>query len=96
MSLNRYAAKVDSIQEKIVDGLRAKGYRVEIIGRPVDLLVGRLFLHGNFRWWLLEVKTPTKSGKIRKRKDQEAQDQFIRETNTPRVTTLEEALTALK
>jgi hypothetical protein len=98
-----YARKVDQTQKEIVEGLRAAGYRVEIIWRPVDLLVGRdlrtfsnIFGNYLFEWKLLETKTPTKTGKIRKRKDQEAQDKFCKETGTPRVTSLQEALEALK
>lgn len=96
----RRASKVDLSQQAIVEGLRAHGFRVEIIGRPVDLLITRLDdLVGRYakpyNWALLELKTPTKSGKVRKRKDQEKQDEFIRETGTPVVTTLEQALAAL-
>jgi hypothetical protein len=89
--------RTDASQAAIVEGLRNAGYRVEIIERPVDLLVGRwIYYYDTFRWWLLELKTPTKTGKIRKRKDQEKQDLFIKETGTAVVSTLEEALKALK
>lgn len=95
----RRAAKVDTAQQSIVDGLRANGYRVEIIGRPVDLLVGKYsstFGCPIYRWTPMEVKTLTKNGKRRVRRDQEAQDTFIRETGTPVVMSLEQALRALE
>lgn len=50
----RQAAKVDSNQGAIVAGLRADGCTVEVIGQPVDLLVGYAG-----RTYLLEVKHPT-------------------------------------
>jgi hypothetical protein len=40
MSINRYAARVDSNQAEIVEALRAAGASVWIIGLPVDLCVG--------------------------------------------------------
>jgi hypothetical protein len=86
-----YARKTDSVQAEIVVGLRRCGLQVFVIGRPVDLLVGV----GKY-WRLLEVKTPQKNGRKRPRKDQQRQDEFIRVTNTPVVTSLEQALRALK
>jgi hypothetical protein len=47
----RRAARVDANQDAIVSALRAAGATVEIIGKPVDLLVG---IHG--RNFLLECK----------------------------------------
>ena len=91
----RRAAKVDLAQAEIVEELRRLGYRVEVIGRPVDLLVGLDYSSGT-RWRILEVKTPTKTGQRRKRKDQEKQDRFIAETGTPIVISLEQALEALR
>jgi hypothetical protein len=79
-----YARKTDSTQSEIVKGLRKCGYRVEIIGKPVDLLV----LVGKNYWRLLEVKN-------RKRNDQPKQRAFCRETDTPVVGSVEEALEAL-
>lgn len=49
----RRAARVDANQTQIVEALRAAGASVEVIGRPVDLLVG---FRG--RTILLEVKNP--------------------------------------
>ena len=97
----RRAARQDASQAAIVEGLRKAGYRVEIIGRPVDLLVGKLWRESfkggwGIDWTLMECKTPQKNGKRRPRRDQEAQDRFVEETGTPVVTTLEEALRALE
>jgi hypothetical protein len=49
----RRAARVDANQEAVVSALEAAGASVEVIGRPVDLLVG-------FRsvTLLMEVKNP--------------------------------------
>lgn len=97
MSAPKYAKKVDLVQTEIVEGLRAAGWRVQIIGQPVDLLVGRKYASGSqVEWQLLEIKTPTKTGARRSRRDQEAQDAFIRETGTPVVTSLSSALRALE
>lgn len=89
----RRAAKTDAVQSFIVEGLRKCGYHVEIIGQPVDLLIG--VGRAPFLWKLLELKTPQKNGKRRNRKDQRNQDEFLRLTGTPVVCTLEEALKAL-
>jgi hypothetical protein len=86
----------DSTQTAIVRGLRDAGYRVEIIGRPVDLLIGKGWPVSPYkmpmRWSLLEVKR--KSGL--RRKDQASQNKFLDETGTPVVSNLTEALNALK
>lgn len=47
----RWAAKVDDNQPAIVAALRAVGASVEVIGRPVDLLVGY-----RSQTWVMEVK----------------------------------------
>lgn len=86
----RYAARTDTTQSRIVATLRAAGVRVEIIKRPVDLLT---YFRG--RWLPVEVKSPTKAGKYRPRRDQEAQQAFIAETGVPVVTSPEEALKAV-
>jgi hypothetical protein len=89
----RRAARKDSTQSEIVSGLRAAGYTVIPIGQPVDLLVGVLGDYGRRWWWyLLEVKA--KSGL--RRKDQPTQNLFIDAHKIPVVSTLEEALEALK
>jgi hypothetical protein len=56
----RYAAKVDANQAQVVAALRAAGATVEIIGLPVDLLVG---IRG--RLMLMEVKDGAKSASRR-------------------------------
>lgn len=47
----RYALRVDSNQTQVVSALTAAGYQVEVIGKPVDLLVGK-----GGRFMLMEVK----------------------------------------
>jgi len=39
MGYNRFARKADTTTQRIVDELRAVGYVVEYIGRPVDIMV---------------------------------------------------------
>ena len=67
MSLNRHAASVDHNQAEIVKALRAVGASVEVIRRPLDLLVGY-----NRRTYVLEVKQTT--GRI-----SQGQEEFLRE-----------------
>jgi ribosomal protein S28E/S33 len=63
----RYAARVDGNQAEIVEALRAAGASVEVIGLPVDLLVGYMG-----RTILLEVKNPdTRYGKRGANKNQQ-------------------------
>ena len=84
----RYASRKDTTQSRIVAALRGAGVRVEIIGRPVDLLT---YYRGV--WLPMECKTPVK-GEYRPRGDQKAQQAFISETGCPVVTSPEEALEA--
>lgn len=92
----RRAARKDSSQEAIVKALRQAGCKVEIIGRPVDLLVRYWSsIHRHFLWTPMECKTPTKTGKRRKRTDQEKQDAYIEENCVPVVKTPDEALRAV-
>jgi hypothetical protein len=86
----RYAQKQDASQKAIVTALRATGWLVWIIGYPCDLLCYRAG-----KWRTLECKTPTKTGKLRKRKDQITQDEFLELTATPRVLTPEDAIKAI-
>lgn len=89
----KYAKRRDIAEPAIVQALEATGCTVyrEL---PCDLLVRRpRDPPGILR--TLECKTPTKSGKRRKRKDQEAQDKFIEATGTPVVLTAEQALGVL-
>lgn len=85
-----FARKRDNSEPDIIAALRKAGFRV-YTELPVDLLVYR----NDVGVKLLENKTPTSTGKRRKRKDQQAQDEFIALTGTPVVLTAEEALRAL-
>ncbi len=82
----RWDARRDLAEPAIVNALEAAGVRVwrEL---PCDLLT-----HYRGRWLPLEVKTPTGTGKRRKRSDQAEQDEFIATTGTPVVMTPEQAL----
>lgn len=86
----RFAKKRDHSEPRIVEALEKAGFQVwrEL---PVDLLVWR----PDIGFQCLENKTPTKTGKRRARKDQKAQDEFVKLTGTPVVLTPEEALRAL-
>jgi hypothetical protein len=90
----RNAARVDKNQPSIVAGLRAAGYSVEIIGLPVDLLVGWGGTGGNTgKSALLEIKLPEK------RKDlTEFQKKFIPAWRGPVcvVTSVDEAIEFLE
>lgn len=87
--------RTDLSQQPIVKDLRKMGYFVEIIGEPTDLLC-RHFSWPPNTWKLLECKTPTKTGKLRKRKDQPEQDDFCMRHGVPKVLTVEDALKALQ
>ena len=58
--MKRYAMKADISQAPIVDALRSLGDKVDIIGRPVDLLIRTHSLY-----WTAECKTPGKNQKRR-------------------------------
>lgn len=83
--------KVDSTQLEIATGLRACGYQVACIGKPVDMIVSREGL-GNV-WMLLEAKplTGKRNPKARIRTDQPYQNEFCERFGVPRVTSFEEA-----
>ena len=49
--MTRYALRIDANQTAIVSALEAAGATVEVIGKPVDLLVGI-----NGKWMMVEVK----------------------------------------
>lgn len=87
----RRAARVDDNQRGIVDALRAVGATVEIIGQPIDLLVGyRGATH------LLEVKDPSKRPSARRFTP--LQEKFFRSWRggpATKVETPEEALRAI-
>jgi hypothetical protein len=92
MSFNRYARRADKSTQKIVDELRAVGFTVIHIGRPVDLLVTHAKWGPNV-WKLLECKTPKgKKGVLKLRKDQQEQQDFCAEHGVPYVLTSFEAL----
>lgn len=56
MPAPKYGPSVDLNQKEIVDELRQRGYAVEVIGHPVDILVsGRTRKAYNF---LFEIKRP--------------------------------------
>ena len=69
MSAPKYAKSVDKNQAEIVEALRSIGCDVEIIGKPVDLLVGY-----QARNLLIECKRPGKEN----RKDQQEQREWMR------------------
>jgi hypothetical protein len=54
----RYALRVDANQTQVVSALLAAGYQVEVIGKPVDLLVGK---GGRFMLMEVKVKNGTKT-----------------------------------
>ncbi len=85
MNMPKYGASVDVNQKDIVDALKEIGCQVEIIGRPVDLLVG--YRKYNF---LIEVKRPN----VRPRKDQQAQRDFLKDWKgqVRQLSTVEEAI----
>lgn len=56
MTLNRYAARVDSTQAPIIRALQEAGASVHVIRQPVDLLVG-----ASNRTALFEVKRDAKA-----------------------------------
>lgn len=88
----RYALKVDTTQRDIIEALEKVGARVEVIGKPVDLLI---YFRGRFS--VMEVKTPygVRNPKPRIRKEQVAQNEFIQATGCPVVSSPTEALLAL-
>ena len=92
----RRAAKVDSVQKHIVDGLEALGYEVYVVGKPCDISVRNPMWRGGLNQWL-ELKTPTKSGKLPKPDARQTeQAAFLAKSSTPVVMSLEQALRALE
>jgi len=89
--------KVDTSQKEIVRALEAAQVRVWIIGKPCDLLTQFWCnRHGVFCWQPLECKTAwTRKGRPKKRSDQEKQKEFLELTNTPIVTSFDEAWAVL-
>ena len=95
MSFNRYARRPDKVTKAIVDGLRADGYEVEYIDKPVDLLVRHPSWPKNvFRG--LECKSrKKKNGEVVLDKRQEEQRKFCETHGVPYVTDVFEARLAL-
>jgi hypothetical protein len=87
----RYALRKDESQPAIVKAIRAAGWLCFVQHEPCDLFCWK---EGK-GWRSLECKTPTKTGKRRKRKDQLTQEEFLLLTKTPVVMTPFEALLAL-
>lgn len=58
----RYALRVDANQTEIISALQSAGAQVEVIGKPVDLLVG---INGKFAFF--EVKDGNKPKSAQKR-----------------------------
>jgi hypothetical protein len=87
----RRASRRDAAEPNIVSALEAAGFQVWRLVQPCDLLCWR----ADKGWRMLECKTPTKTGKQRKRGDQMDQAQFLALTGTPVVKTSTEALAAL-
>lgn len=86
----------DKSTQDIVDELRALGYTVEFVGRPVDLLVTHPSWPPNV-WRLMECKTPKgKKGELKLRKDQERQQQFCAQHGVPYVLSGLSAITWLQ
>ena len=94
----RFARKVDSTQAEIIEGLRAVGIEVHVIGEPCDLLVIFSCPRHNMKCKdTLECKPliGKKNPKARIRTDQAEQTEFLKRTDTPVVTSSLEALLAL-
>jgi hypothetical protein len=67
----RRAAKVDGNQSLVIKALEAAGASVEVLGLPLDLLVG---YRGT--WGILEVKASQYEAEKRKSKTRERQKAF--------------------
>ena len=81
----------DLSEPLIREALEAAGFEVHD-KLPCDLIAWR----ADVGWKLLETKTPTKTGKQRKRKDQEEQAALLLRTGIPVVLTPEAALREAK
>ncbi|MBI2725412.1 MAG: hypothetical protein HYX42_04095 [Polaromonas sp.] len=69
--MTRYALRVDANQAQIVSALQAAGATVEVIGKPVDLLIG---ISG--RWMMMECKDGQKPKSAQK--PTPAQERFFK------------------
>jgi hypothetical protein len=78
-----------------VKGLRkVPGITVEVIEEPCDIMVRKASWPGGL-YQVQEIKTRTKSGKIRTDPRQTAQDAYCAANGIPKVTSLAESLAAL-
>ena len=95
MSFNRYAKRPDTVTKSIVEELRARGYVVEYVDKPTDLLVRHPTWPAN--WFrMLECKSrKKKSGEIVLDKRQKEQQEFCSAHGVPYVTDAFEARLAL-
>jgi hypothetical protein len=92
----RRAAKVDTAQPSIVRDLQKLGYEVYLIKKPCDVSVRHPMWRGGLNQWL-EIKTPTRSGKMPKPDPRQTeQAEFLAKSNTPVVMSLDQALKALE
>lgn len=95
MSFNRYARRADKTTQAIVAGLRKRGFSVDHIDKPTDLLVGHPRWGRNI-FKLLECKSrKLKSGAVVLDKRQIEQREFCAKHGVPYVTDVFEALLAL-
>lgn len=88
--MRRYAAKRDISENAQVKALRKAGCLVWL-KLPCDALV---WIPRWRVWQPMEFKTPTKSGRRRKRNDQPEQDELLSLTDIPVTLTAEQALEA--
>jgi len=88
-------SKPDKVTQQIVDELRALGFTVMFLGRPVDLMVTHEKWGFN-TWKLLEVKSKKKAnGDVHLDPRQKKQREFCKQHNVPYITSTREALLAL-
>ena len=68
----RWALRIDANQAQVVSALQAAGAQVDVIGKPVDLLVGK-----GGRMMLMEVKSLLGKRKPRAAAKTPAQERFF-------------------
>jgi hypothetical protein len=97
MSLLRYAKKRDAIEPAVIEALENRGYEVEQLDRPCDLIVRHPSWPGGL-FQALEVKTPRgKKGALPAiDMRQMAQFNFCIRTGTPFVKSPMEAIAVLQ
>lgn len=96
MSIHRHAANVDKSQQPIVAAILEEGWEVWVIRVPCDLLCWHPVLDV---WQPMEVKNPKRcnsSGESWDRAQQKSQRKFLAWTDVPVVTTIEQAVSALR